>query len=233
MSLTRSRAAVPRTGEDRRCRDRDARGMSEPLVTTHNPVSQRHPVPRLVSPTHLITAVALSTTAAVLVATVPTTASSLLSSTAATVLAVGAAALGQWWPRRLGGARLPPRSPSRERSRRSSSACCCRPRRPWPWPGTSSPSRCRSGSASSSSAWCAATAWLGGRCWDWRSLRWPVALLPDCCAPTPSPPCSKDWPPASAGPGPGCCSPWQGWAPRWPGAWSPSICWAPRRRVVA
>ena len=34
-------------------------------------------------------------------------------------------------------------------------------------------------------------------------------------------------------PGPGCCSPWPAWPPRWPGAWSPSVCWWSRRPVVA
>jgi hypothetical protein len=68
--------------------------MSEPLVTTHDSATHPQAVPRLVPPVHLITAVILSTAAAVLVATLPATASSLLSSTAATVLAVGAAILG-------------------------------------------------------------------------------------------------------------------------------------------
>jgi hypothetical protein len=68
--------------------------MSEPLVTTHHAVPRPPSVPRLVPAGHLITAVALSTTAAALVATLPTTASSLMSSTAATALAVCAAALG-------------------------------------------------------------------------------------------------------------------------------------------
>jgi hypothetical protein len=67
--------------------------MSETRVTTHDPTTHLRPPARLVSPAHLIAAVALSTTAAVLVATLPATASSLVSSTAATGLAAGAAAL--------------------------------------------------------------------------------------------------------------------------------------------
>ena len=65
------------------------------------------------------------------------------------------------------------------------------------------------------------------------SSRSPVACWPDCCAPTPSAPCSTAWPPASDGPGRVCCSPWRAWPPRWPGAWSPSVCCAPRRPVAA
>ncbi len=68
--------------------------MSEPLVTTHDSATHPQAVPRRVPPLHLITAVVLSTAAAVLVATLPATASSLVSSTAAGALALGAAGLG-------------------------------------------------------------------------------------------------------------------------------------------
>jgi hypothetical protein len=85
--------------------------MSEPLVTTHDSATHPQAVPRRVPPLHLITAVVLSTAAAVLVATLPATASSLVSSTAAGALALVAAGLGAVMAiatrgRRLGAAAL-------------------------------------------------------------------------------------------------------------------------------
>jgi hypothetical protein len=57
--------------------------MSEPLVTTHDSATHPQGVPRRVPPLHLITAVVLSTAAAVLVATLPATASNSAQGTTA------------------------------------------------------------------------------------------------------------------------------------------------------